>query len=134
MNRLSSEVSLSLTFPTKATALSPVFARRRSRSYERQRHVGLPVRFRYTPCGKRRQSTMQLDAFEFPRRFLQHVLPNGFQKVRYHGLLHPNSMDSIELVRLPIRASRGRNYDPEPLTPSPRPQSLLCPDCSEPLI
>ena len=33
-----------------------------------------------------RQSTMTLDAVEFIRRFLLHVLPNGFVRIRYYGL------------------------------------------------
>ena len=33
------------------------------------------------------QKTMALDAEEFIRRFLLHVLPDGFQRIRYYGLL-----------------------------------------------
>jgi hypothetical protein len=33
------------------------------------------------------QKTMALDADEFIRRFLIHVLPSGFQRIRYYGLL-----------------------------------------------
>jgi hypothetical protein len=29
---------------------------------------------------------MALHAFEFIRRFLQHVLPKGFMKIRYYGV------------------------------------------------
>ena len=32
--------------------------------------------------------TMRLPGVEFLRRFLQHVLPRGFHKVRYYGLWH----------------------------------------------
>ena len=32
---------------------------------------------------------MTLEASEFIRRFLQHVLPRGFHKVRYYGFLSP---------------------------------------------
>ena len=42
---------------------------------------------------------MTLDAIEFLRRFLQHVLPSGFQKVRHYGFLSPNSGTPIEAVR-----------------------------------
>jgi hypothetical protein len=31
--------------------------------------------------------TMQLDGQEFIRRFLLHVLPSGFQRIRHYGLL-----------------------------------------------
>jgi len=33
------------------------------------------------------QKTMTLDANEFIRRFLLHVLPDGFQRIRYYGFL-----------------------------------------------
>ena len=34
-----------------------------------------------------KQRTMTLDAVEFLRRFLLHVLPNGFMRIRYYGFL-----------------------------------------------
>ncbi len=34
-----------------------------------------------------RRSTMTRDAVEFVRRFLMHVLPTGFMRVRHYGLL-----------------------------------------------
>jgi Putative transposase len=34
-----------------------------------------------------RQKTMTLAADEFIRRFLLHVLPEGFQRIRYYGFL-----------------------------------------------
>jgi hypothetical protein len=36
-----------------------------------------------------RSRTCRLSGHEFMRRFLQHVLPRGFHKVRYFGLWHP---------------------------------------------
>ncbi len=33
-----------------------------------------------------RWKVMQLDAMEFIRRFMQHVLPKGFYKIRYYGI------------------------------------------------
>ena len=44
------------------------------------------VTFRYRKVGDSQQRTMTLPAHEFIRRFLQHVLPDGFHKVRYYGL------------------------------------------------
>jgi hypothetical protein len=38
--------------------------------------------FRYRKVGSQRQRTMALSPAEFIRRFLQHVLPSGFIKVR----------------------------------------------------
>ena len=37
---------------------------------------------------------MSLDVFEFIRRFLLHILPNNFYKIRYHGLLSSRNKKS----------------------------------------
>jgi len=43
---------------------------------------------------------MTLDADEFIRRFLLHVLPKGFLKIRYFGFLsHRNKKQAIKLLR-----------------------------------
>ena len=46
------------------------------------------VTFRYKDRGTDTWRTMRLEGVEFLRRFLQHVLPRGFHKVRYYGLWH----------------------------------------------
>ena len=44
--------------------------------------------------------TMTLSAEQFIRRFLLHVLPNGFMKIRYFGFLaHTNKKQAIALLR-----------------------------------
>ena len=40
----------------------------------------------YRAKGKTRHKTMTLDADEFIRRFLLHVLPGGFHRIRHYGL------------------------------------------------
>jgi Putative transposase/Transposase zinc-binding domain len=46
------------------------------------------VSFRYKDYRHNsQQKTMTLDAEEFIRRFLLHVLPDGFQRIRYYGFL-----------------------------------------------
>ena len=41
-----------------------------------------------------------MKAEEFIRRFLLHVLPSGFMKIRYYGFLaHANKKTSIPLLR-----------------------------------
>jgi hypothetical protein len=46
------------------------------------------VRFRWKDYRRdNRHATMTLTADEFIRRFLIHVLPSGFQRIRYYGLL-----------------------------------------------
>lgn len=47
-----------------------------------------------------RKKTMNLEAVEFIRRFLLHVLPDGFVKIRYYGFLaHRNKNRCIPLIR-----------------------------------
>jgi hypothetical protein len=48
------------------------------------------VTFRYKDCrrdGAARQRVMTLTADEFIRRFLLHLLPSGFHRIRHYGLL-----------------------------------------------
>jgi Putative transposase len=56
------------------------------------------IRFQYKDRSKKKWKIMTLDAMEFIRRFLQHVLPTGFMKVRHYGFLNPNSGISIEKI------------------------------------
>ena len=57
------------------------------------------VLIRYKKKGSRRWRIMSLDVMEFLRRFLQHVLPTGFMKVRYYGFLHPASSIALNKIR-----------------------------------
>ncbi len=57
------------------------------------------VTFRYRKSGSNRLRSITLDAMEFIRRFLQHVLPHGFMKIRHYGLLSSNSSTPIEKLR-----------------------------------
>jgi hypothetical protein len=61
------------------------------------------IQFRYKDREKGGVSrVMTLSAEEFIRRFLQHVLPSGFVKVRHYGFLHPNSNQDLKLLRVKI--------------------------------
>ena len=51
------------------------------------------VTFRYKDRGSNTWRTVRLPGVEFLRRFLQHVLPRGFHKVRYYGLWHHSKKD-----------------------------------------
>lgn len=65
------------------------------------------VVFRYRKVNSQRQRTMALAPAEFIRRFLQHVLPTGFMKVRYFGFLSPSFSMSIEEVKARIELAHG---------------------------
>jgi putative transposase/transposase-like zinc-binding protein len=58
------------------------------------------VRFRYQHSDTHQWQTMTLPAKEFLRRYLQHVLPQGFHKVRYYGLLSPANRQTLKRLQL----------------------------------
>jgi predicted RNA-binding Zn-ribbon protein involved in translation (DUF1610 family) len=62
------------------------------------------VTFRYKDNQTKKYLTMHLPVLEFMRRFLQHVLPKGLQKVRYFGFLHPKNKKIFNLVSLLLKA------------------------------
>ena len=54
----------------------------------------------YRDKGSTRHKTMTLSAQEFMRRFLLHVLPPGFHRIRHYGMLaNTHRRDCIELAR-----------------------------------
>jgi len=57
------------------------------------------VRFRYQNSQTLQWKTMEFDAEEFIRRFLQHVLPARFHKIRYCGLWHPRRRAKLNLLK-----------------------------------
>ena len=65
------------------------------------------VTFRYKDYRhEAQQKTMTLEAEEFIRRFLLHVLPEGFQRIRYYGFLANRYRDQklarcLELLGMP---------------------------------
>jgi hypothetical protein len=58
--------------------------------------------------GAARHKTMTLAAFEFLRRFLLHVLPHGFRKIWFYGLLAgADRRASVVAASLTISSSKG---------------------------
>jgi hypothetical protein len=54
----------------------------------------------YRDKGRTRKKTMTLATDEFIRRFLLHVLPHGFHRIRYYGLLaNGGRADNLEQAR-----------------------------------
>ncbi|MFO7906804.1 MAG: transposase [Pirellulaceae bacterium] len=58
------------------------------------------VTFRYKDRSNDTWRTVRLPGVEFLRRFLQHVLPRGFHRVRYYGLWHPSQRDVSSRISL----------------------------------
>ncbi|WP_433964348.1 transposase [Tunturiibacter gelidiferens] len=74
--------------------------------------------------------TMTLSAQEFLRRFLQHVLPRGFPRIRYFGWLANRSRGSLLprcrcLLRQPPSATDAPS--------STQPATWPCPRCQGPM-
>jgi len=65
---------------------------------------------------------------EFIRRFLQHVLPTGFMKIRYYGFMNPNCKIALDRIRGLIELSYGFAVDLPLPDVEPRRQST-CPTC-----
>jgi hypothetical protein len=73
---------------------------------------------------------MTLDSSEFIRRFLQHVLPKGFHKVRYYGLLSPRNRQRLDHIRRQLTIHTIGAPKEKALQPEKGSQPfLLCPDC-----
>ena len=72
---------------------------------------------------------MKLDAVEFIRRFLLHVLPAGFVKIRHFGLLsNRNRRQALALCRIHLHDT---NPDISALLTEPQKSALnrSCPQC-----
>ena len=86
----------------------------------------------YRREGQERYGLMTLDGDEFIRRFLLHVLPNGFHRIRHYGLFaNAARAGSIALARRLLDASAPA---PPPVEPDAAPAPKLCPCCGGRLI
>ncbi len=91
------------------------------------------IRFQYKDRQKKTCKTTTLDPMEFIRRFLQHVLPKGFMKIRHYGFLNPNSPFSIEKIRHLISLIHHLIHDLLPEIPEYKKTEFKCPSCGNPL-
>lgn len=57
------------------------------------------VTFKYRKSGSNRWRTTSVDAMEFIRRFLQHVLPSGLMKIRHYGFLSATAKTPLQKIR-----------------------------------
>ena len=92
------------------------------------------VTFRYRDNRTQQLQRMTLCAEEFIGRFMQHILPPGFPKVRYYGLASASRQKDREQARTRLKPTMATNSKdaatdlPPPATKvsSPLP---LCPHC-----
>jgi hypothetical protein len=77
-----------------------------------------------------KQNTMRLSTNEFIRRFLIHVLPDGFHRIRHYGLLASSRRKSnIDKVRALLGAQPPKQDDPQAAETIPLTLREPCPDC-----
>ena len=89
----------------------------------------------YRAKGRTRHKTMTLAAGEFIRRFLLHVLPTGFHRIRHYGLLanagrKANLALARELLNVPAPP-------PDRIRPGPAasaPPTFVCRHCGAPMV
>jgi Putative transposase len=88
------------------------------------------VTFRYKDyrrSGPQRQQVMTLDVNEFMRRFLLHVLPRGFHRIRHYGLF-ASATRKANIAR--VRELPAALPSPEPIEAVEPPDQLPpCPCC-----
>jgi hypothetical protein len=75
---------------------------------------GVTFRYKnYRRNGLERQQVMTLATHEFIRRFLLHVLPRGFHRIRHYGLLAASSRKaSLDRVRALLAVAPPHDDDP----------------------
>jgi hypothetical protein len=101
------------------------------------------VRFRFKDYRGRRVRHQELPLAEFARRFLLHVLPRRFVRIRYYGLLaHGCRRRMLSQCRLALQG----HAEASPSEPAPPPDSLsvlqnllpvpprLCPACKKAML
>ncbi|MHC5001050.1 MAG: IS91 family transposase [Planctomycetota bacterium] len=91
------------------------------------------VTFRYKDRKGSRWITSRIEGCEFIRRYLQHVLPKGFHKVRYYGIWHTSNSNHVSTLADPMTIAAmmsGRTpakpKDEDQATPA---KTLKCPHC-----
>jgi hypothetical protein len=86
------------------------------------------ITFRFRRSDNVRRETLTLKAEEFIRRFLQHVLPRGFQRVRYFGWMAPAAKVRWDRI-LALLDWKVRANSVSPICPPP-----ICFKCNQPMI
>jgi hypothetical protein len=93
------------------------------------------VTYRYKDRAADRQRTETVSGHEFIRRFLQHVLPAGFHKIRYYGLCHASRRERLRNLRNVLLLEQPASPPTKPTAPvsdadpQTAPSPHRCPHC-----
>ena len=101
---------------------------------------GVTFRYKdYRRSGQARHRTMTLAAHEFIRRFLLHVLPKGFHRIRHYGLLASAGCKSNIARAKELMAAPMPPVDPPAAHDTADPAATTdhrppCPCCGGPMV
>ena len=92
----------------------------------------------YRAKGKTRHKTMTLTTDEFMRRFLLHILPSGFHRIRHYGLLanagrRAHLAQVRELLQVAPAPVELKSIDADAPEKTAQP-TFVCPDCGAAMI
>jgi hypothetical protein len=91
------------------------------------------VSFRYFASETGKPRTCTVTATEFIRRFLQHVLPKGFVKVRYYGFFAPGLRHRLQAIRQQLPSLSPSAAVTSALATQPPERTISCPRCGQPM-
>jgi len=98
---------------------------------------GRSVSFRwkdYREKGRTRHKAMTLESSEFMRRFLLHVLPAGFHRIRHYGLLaNPVRRTNLAKIRTLLGVAPGLCPSPHDAITGDR-LTFFCRHCGAPML
>jgi hypothetical protein len=95
----------------------------------------------YRAKERHRHKTMTLDPDEFIRRFLLHVLPSGFHRIRHYGLIaNTTRKDNLARARELLMGEKtdkptdAETNGADTADGSDESATYVCPDCGAPMI
>ena len=91
----------------------------------------------YRAKGRTKYKTMTLSTGEFMRRFLLHVLPIGFHRIRHYGLIaNAGRRDNLAKVRhlLNVSSEVDDAVSIDAVKAEPMQPTYVCPDCGAPML
>jgi hypothetical protein len=94
------------------------------------------VTFRYTIGDTGQTAYCTLPVQEFLRRFLHHILPKGFVKVRYYGLFRVGMRRSLAHLRSQMQLLQhiADQAPPAPAASDGNTRVVICPSCGQPML
>jgi len=71
----------------------------------------------------------RIDGADFVQRYLQHVLPSGFHRIRYYGFMHGRARKKLDAIRSRLQTLPLSDAKNEPAPDAPA--VVRCPHCGK---